>query len=203
MQVVLEILIRVAEILTILAGSAGVCLSLVLILAPGLIRKANQALNRRVMTDSQLATLNPTVNTESFARRHHAVCGGILVAVSIFILLYLYLRAPVPEGFGLFMDMAVDFSIRLGKTAGFIGLAAGTLLFFFPSAFKVLGQKTNVCIDTRPVFDKLDTVCVDVDAVIIRYAWIFGLVGLAVSIGLIIISVVNFLGTSANLGGRL
>lgn len=203
MQVVLEILVRVAEILTIIAGSTGVCLSLVMIVSPALIRKANQALNQQMMTNSQMATFNPTIDLEPFAQRHHVVCGGTLVAGSIFILLFLFMRAAVPEGFGLFTDMALEFSILLGKTAGFLGLAAGTLLFFFPTAFRSLARRTNIWIDTQPVFDKLDTVRVDVDSVIIRYAWVFGLVGLVVSIGLIIISVANFLGTSASLGGRL
>ncbi len=203
MQTVLEIIIRVAEILTIIAGAAGVCLSLVLLFSPGLIRKANRILNQQLLTDSQLAVLNPSVQSEAFVLRHHAACGGLLIAGSLFILLIFFIMSPVPASFGLFTDMALECLILLGKTAGFVGFAAGTLLVFSPAAFKALGQKTDICIDTHPVFDKLDTVCVDVDAIIVKYSWIFGLVGLAVSAALIIISVVNFLGTAASLGGRL
>ena len=203
MQTVLEIIIRVVEILTILAGSAGVCLSLVLLFFPGLILRANRALNRQVLTDSQLAALNPSVCSESFVLRHHAASGGFIVAGSIFILFFLFVNGRSPGSFGLFEDMAIDFIVLLGKTAGVVGLVSGTVLFFFSSAFRALGQKTNICIDTRPVFSKLDTVRVDVDSLIIRNSWVFGLAGLAVSAALIYISVVNFLGTSAHLSGRL
>jgi len=200
---VLEIIIRVAEILTIIAGSAGVCLSLMLLFSPGLILKANRTLNQPLLTDSQLAALNPSVNSESFVLRHHAVCSVPLIAGSSYILLIFFIMTPVPARFGLFTDMALECLILLGKTAGVVGLAAGLLLFFSPAAVKALGQKANICFDTEPVFNGLDTVCVDVHAIIMKYSCIFGLVGMAVSAALIIISVVNFLGTSASLGGRM
>ncbi|MCP3953073.1 MAG: hypothetical protein GY697_12775 [Desulfobacterales bacterium] len=203
MLVVTEILIRAAEILTVVSGLAGVCLSLGLIFSPGLIRKANRALNRQFMTESQLEILNPSLDSEIFARRYHLVCGGLLVVGSSFILLFLFVRTHVPESFGLFTDMAIECSILLGRTAGFVGLFAGFLLFFYPDAFKALGQKMNIIVDTRPVFNKLDTVSVDMDTIIIKYSRICGLVGLVVSAALIVISVVNFLGTSASLGARL
>ena len=203
MQVVIEIIIRVAEIITIIAGLAGVCLSLGLIFSPGSIRKANRALNKLIMTERQLAALNPSINSESFVLRYHRVSGGLCIVCSIFMLLFLSVGAQEPENFGFFTDMAIEFSILLGKTAGVVGLAAGLLLFFYPAAFKALGQKTNISIDTRPVFNKLDTVHVDIDSLIMKFSWIFGLLGLSVSVALIIISVVNFLGTAASLGGRL
>jgi len=203
MQVVLEIIIRVAEIMTIIAGLVGVCLSLGLLISPGLIRKANRTLNRQMMTERQLTVLNPYIDSESFVLRYHRVSGGFLIVSSIFVLLFLFVGAQVSADFGFFTDMAIEFSILLGKTAGVVGLAAGLLLFFYPAAFKALGQKANISIDTRPGFSKLDTICVDIDSIIIKFSWIFGLVGLAVSAALIIISVVNFLGTAASLGGGL
>jgi len=203
MQIVLEIIIRVAEILTIIAGLAGVCLSLGLILSPGLILRANRTLNRQMLTEQQLAPLNPSINSESFALRHHRASGGLLVVVSALILMFLFTGAQVPEDFDLLTNMVIEFSILLGKTAGVAGLAGGLLLFFYPAAYKALGQKLNTSIDTQPVFSKLDTVRVDIDTTIMRFSWIFGLLGLAVSAALIIISVINFLGTAANLGGRL
>ena len=203
MQVVLEIIIRVAEIMTIIAGLAGVCLSLGLLISPGLILKASRRLNRQMMTERQLTTLNPYIDSESFVLRHHRVSGGLLIVSSIFILLFLFVGAQVPGHFDIFTDMAIEFLILLGKTAGVVGLAAGLLLFFYPAAFKALGQKTNISIDTQPVFSKLDTICVDMDSIIFKFSWIFGLVGLAVSAALIIISVVNFLGTAASLGGSM
>ncbi len=202
MQLVLEIIIRVAEILTIVAGSAGILVSIVLMFSPESIRKANRALNTQMLTERQLAVLNPSVCSEPFVLKHPVACGGALVAGSIFILLFLFIRAQVPAGFGLFMDMAIEFSILLGKTAGIIGVTAGALLFFSPAAFKALGNKANLWIDTGPVFSKVDTLSVDVDSILLRHPFIFGLLGLAVSTALIILSVVNFLGTSANMGGR-
>ena len=163
MQVILEIIVRVAEIMTIIAGLAGVCLSLGLLISPGLILKANRTLNRQMMTERQLTILNPYIDSESCALRYHRVSGGFLIVSSIFILLFLFVGAQVPEDFGIFTDMAIEFSILLGKTAGVVGLAAGLLLFFYPAAFKALGRKTNLSIDTQPVFSKLDTICVDID----------------------------------------
>ena len=203
MQAVLEIIIRVAEILTIISGLAGVWLSLGLILAPDLIRRANRALNRQMIGKGQLTTLNPSIDSELFALRHHRAVGGLLMVVSAFILLFLFVGTQIPTGFGLFTDMAIEFSILLGKTAGVVGLVAGLFLFFYPAAFEVLGRKMNRCIDTQPVFDKLDNVCVDIDSLIMRFHWPFGLVGLAVSAALIIISVIQFLGTAASVGGNL
>ena len=203
MQVVLEILVRVAEILTILAGSAGVCLSVVLLVSPRLIHKVSHALNRQVLTENQLATLNPHFPAESYLMRHHVICGGCLVASSIFILLFLFIQAPPVGSFGFFTDVAIEFSILLGKTAGVIGLIAGTILFFSPATFQALGKRANIWIDTQPIFTKLDTISVDVDSFFIRYSLICGLVGLAVSAALIALSVLNFLGTSARLGGGI
>ena len=203
MQVVIGIIIRVAEIMTIIAGLAGVCLSLGLILSPGLIRKANRTLNRKMMTGRQLTTLNSSIDTESFALRYHHVSGGFFIVGSIFILLFLFIGTQVPEGFGFFTNMVIEFSILLGKIAGVVGLVAGLLLFFYPAVFKALGRKANISIDTQPAFSKLDTVSVDIDSIIIKHSWIFGLLGLAISAALIIISVLNFLGTAASLGGSL
>jgi len=203
MQLVLEILVRVAEILTIIAGTAGVCLSLVLLISPRLIHKASQALNRHVLTEHQLATLNPHIPAEAYLLRHHVVFGSCLVASSIFILLFLFIQAPLADSFGFIADIAIEFSILLGKTAGVIGLAAGTILFFSPATFKAIGKRANIWIDTQPVFTKLDTLSVDVDSFFIKYSLICGLVGLAVSTALIAISVLNFLGTSASLGGSI
>jgi len=203
MQAVLEIIIRVAEILTIIAGLAGVCLSLGLILSPDLVRRASRALNRQMMTESQLSHLNPTVNSELTTLRYHRAIGGLLMVVSALILMFLFVGAQVPKDFGFFTNMAIEFSILLGKTAGAVGLVAGLLLFFYPAVFKALGRKANISIDTQPVFSKLDTVSVDIDTLIIKFPRIFGLVGLAISVALIIISVLNFLGTAASLGGSL
>jgi len=203
MQLVLEILVRVAEILTIIAGAAGVCLSLVLLVSPRLIYNANKALNRHVLTENQLATLNPHVPAESYLLRHHVICGGCMVASSIFILLFLFIQAPVVDSFGFITDVAIEFSILLGKTAGFTGLIAGTLLFFSPATFKAIAKRANIWIDTQPIFTKLDTLSVDVDSFFIKYSLICGLVGMAVSAALIAISILNFLGTSARLGGGI
>jgi len=203
MQLVLEILVRVAEILTIIAGSAGVCLSLVLLVSPRLLQKVSQALNRHVLTENQLAALNPHVPAESYFLRHHVICGGCLVASSIFILLFVFIQAPPTGSFGFITDVAIEFSILLGKTAGVIGLIAGTLLFFSPATFKAIGKRANIWIDTQLIFTKLDTVSVDVDSFFIRYPLICGLVGLAVSAALIALSVLNFLGTSVRLGGGM
>jgi len=203
MQLVLEILIRVAEILTIVAGTAGVCLSLVLLVSPRLIHKASQALNRHVLNENQLASLNPSVPAEPYLLKHHVVLGGCLVASSIFILLFMFIQAPIVESFGFITDMAIEFSILLGKTAGCIGLIAGTILFFSPTTFKAIGQRANMWIDTQAIFTKLDTLSVDVDSFFIKYSLICGLVGLAVSAALIAISILNFLGTSASLGGGI
>ena len=203
MGLILEIVIRVAEILTIVAGSAGILVSMLLLFSPASIRNVNRALNRQVLAESRWDILNPSVTSEPFVLRHHIACGGTFVACSIFVLLFLFIRTGVPEGFGFFTDMAIEFSILLGKTAGIAGLAAGALLFFSPTAFKALGQKTNIWVDTDPIFSKLDTLSVDVDSVFIRYPLICGLLGLAVSTALIILSVINFLGISARMGGHL
>ncbi len=203
MPLILEIVIRVAEILTIIAGSAGILVSSVLLFSPDSIRRANRALNKQVVTKNQLAAFSHRVRVEPFVLRYHVACGGALLAVSIFILLFLFVKAQVPAGFGVFMDMAIEFSILLGKMAGIIGFAAGTLLFFSPVVFKAVEEKVNIWIDTGPVFTKLDTLSVDVDSIFIRHSFIFGLVGLVMSTALIIISVVNFIGTAANMGGSL
>jgi hypothetical protein len=135
--------------------------------------------------------------------RHHVICGGCLVASSIFILLFLFVQAPLAESFGFIADIAIEFSILLGKTAGVIGLIAGTILFFSPATFKLIGKRANIWIDTQPIFTKLDTLSVDVDSFFIKYSLICGLVGMAVSAALIAISILNFLGTSASLGGGI
>jgi hypothetical protein len=200
-QLILEIIIRVAEILTIVAGLAGILVSMVLLFSPAMIRKANRVLNKQMLTENQMTAFNPAICSEPFTLRHHIACGGLLVAGSIFILLFFFLGAPVPAGFGLFMDMAIYFSVLLGKTAGIVGFAAGALLFFSPGAFKAVGEKVNIWVDTEPAFNKLDTFSVDVDSIFIKYPLVCGLLGLVVSTALIVISIANFLGTSANFGG--
>ena len=203
MHLILEIIIRVAEILTIVAGSAGILVSMVLLISPAMIRRANRALNKQMLTESQMTVFNSPIRSEPFILRYHIACGGLLIAGSIFILLFLFLGVQPPAGFGLFMDMAIGFSVLLGKTAGIVGFAAGALLFFSPAAFKAVGEKVNIWIDTEPVFNKFDTLYVDVDSIFIKYPLVCGLLGLAVSTALIVISIANFLGTSANLGGSL
>ncbi len=96
MQLILEILIRVVEILTIVAGAAGVLVSILLMLSPGVVRKINRALNMEVLNEKKLAPLNPYLDTEPLVLKHHAVCGGILVACSIFILLFSFCSGQGP-----------------------------------------------------------------------------------------------------------
>ncbi len=203
MLLILEIVIRVAEILTIVAGSTGILVSIVLLFSPGSIRRANRVLNIQMMTQKQLAAFSHPVRLEPFALRYHVACGGVLTVVSVLILLFLFISAQAPLGFGLFMDMAIEFSILLGKTAGVTGIAAGVFLLISPAGFQALGRKVDTWIDTGPVFNKLDTLLVDVDSIFIRHSLIFGLMSLSVSVALIIISIVNFLGTAANMGGSL
>jgi len=202
-QLILEILIRVAEILAIIAGSAGILVSMMLLFSPGMIRKANRILNKQILSENQMAAYNLAICSEPFTLRYHIACGGLLVAGSIFILMFLFLGVPVPAGFGLFMDMAISFSVLLGKTAGIVGFAAGALLFFSPGAFKAVGEKVNMWVDTEPAFSKLDTLSVDVDSIFIKYPLVCGLLGLVVSTALLVVSIANFLGTFANLRGIL
>ncbi len=202
MQLIIEIVIRAVEILTIVAGAAGVLVSLALLLSPNTIQAVNQALNKKILSENQLIALNATVRSEPLVLRHHVACGGVLVAGSVFILLFLFLHSLVPSGFGFFVDLSLEFSIILGKTAGITGFAAGALLFFSPAKFKALGQKVNVWIETGAVSHSLDTLSVDVDSVFIRHPFVCGLLGLTLSTALIFISVMNFLGTSTNMGGH-
>lgn len=142
MQLVFQILIRVAEIMTIVAGVAGVTVSLLLLFSPEVVRKVSRTLNKAMLPENRLAALNASLRSELFVLEHHVICGSVLVAASIFILLFLFIGARVPVGFGMFTDMAMAFAILLGKTAGIVGFVAGALLFFSPGVFRALGKRS-------------------------------------------------------------
>ena len=202
MQLVQQIGLQAAEILTLVFGILGVTFSLLLLLSPNLTRSISDVFNRHISIDEKVTYLDKDVRIDSLIYGHNTLFGTCLIFGSVFSLIFFFFRLDVSNFANIFFvshkhlsinEMIFDTVSWVGKVACFLGLFFGAVLVFAPKKMRDIENKINFKFETRPILDKLNESNYALDDILFQHPVIFGLVGLVISFLIIILSILNLL----------
>jgi hypothetical protein len=197
-----QIWLQAAEILTLVFGILGVSFSLFLLFSPNWSRSISNLFNRQMSIDEKIAYVDQDVNIDSVFYRYNKLFGLLLIAGSVFSLIVFYFKLDISRLANIFSasqrhlstnEMILHYLSWVGKVACFIGLLTGTVLFLAPTKLRQIENKLNSRIETRPVFDKLNSSSYKFDALSSRHPFLFGSIGLIISVSIIVLSILNLL----------
>jgi hypothetical protein len=203
MELIGQIGLEVVEILTLVFGILGITFSFLLLLSPGLTKSISKVFNRYVNIEKKINYLDKDFQVDSFVYHHNLLFGTLLVAGSIFSLIFFFFKLDVSNFANIFFVSQKYLSINemifssvawIGRVACFFGLVFGTILALAPHKMRQLGNKLNFWFDTRAMFDRLDNSDRELDTILFQHPVIFGLTGLTISFVIILLSLLNLLG---------
>lgn len=203
MSIFQQIALEAVEILTLVFGILGITFSLLLIFSPSLTKSLSAVFNRYVNLDEKVSYLDKDVQIDSFIFSHHFIFGICLSAGSAFALIFFFFRLDVSSFANIFFvpgkyistsEMVFNAVSWMGKVACIVGLICGILLFVAPQKMKRIENVMNSWIETRPVFDKLDSSKRELDTLFFRHPVLYGSIGLIISMFVIVLSILNLLG---------
>ncbi len=202
MQTLWEILLQVVEILTLVFGILGLAVSMMLIFSPVIVQKLSRLANRQVDLEKRLAVLDRNIPTSKLVYSRPAVTGAVLIAASLFALVFFFFRLDVSR-FGaillgtretsLLAQMAFEAAAWVGRVACLLGLACGVMLIAAPKKLMALEQRLDAWVETKPVVEKLNRADHDLDSVLYRHPLGFGITGAVISLVLVVLSLLNIL----------
>lgn len=189
-----EIVLVWAEIILLVFGTAAGVLSLLLLFAPGLVRRWNERLGSYYDTDHTLRMLNTDVPTAPLLYRHAKVAGASLVLGSVVVLAFLFGRMDPSQFAAVFFasgkmspvkEIVFRTVVIFAKLASLVGFGLGIGLLFAPDSVARLNDSMAKVLPIDPVFDQLNKSYRPVDRVFLRHSKIFGCIGLVASSALI------------------
>ncbi len=190
LNIVQDILLQSAEIVTLFVGIMGIILSLLLILSPLRFQKLSRKLNYWIHFDEKLLVLDTEFRTDRFIYRHHRMAGVLIIAGSIFILAFLFFKLDMDKLTEIFFhqgktqllnEVFLRAAILLGKIGGLVGVVLGVLLVVSAAKIQAIESKMESGLTTQPLVDKLNEFHGGLDATLTRYPLILGLAGLVAS----------------------
>jgi hypothetical protein len=202
MQVIQQIGLEVIEILTLVFGILGITFSSLLLFSPNMTKSISKLFNRYVSIDEKVSYLDKSVKVDSFVYGHNMIFGALLIAGSLFALIFFFFKLDVSNFANIFFvsrkylstnEMIFSAISWIGKVACFFGLVCGFILFFAPSKMRKIEGGLNTWFETRPIFKKLDNANMEFDAFLFRHPVIFGIIGFAISFLIIILSILNLI----------
>ena len=198
-----QIALEAVEILTLIFGILGITFSLLLIFSPSLTKAVSSVSNRSVHLDEKVSYLDKNVQLDSFIYSHNAMFGICLIAGSAFALVFFFFRLDVSSFANIFFvsgkyvstnEMIFEAVSWIGKVASFVGLLCGITLYVAPGKMKRIENVMNSWFETRSAFAKLDDSKHELDKLFFRHPVIYGSIGLILSLFVIVLSILNFLG---------
>jgi hypothetical protein len=197
------IFLRALEIYTLIVGVVGMVLSTLLLLAPRLLKRVGETLNRSIDVDKKISRLvDRSVPTAVFFYRHNIISGVCLILGAVFVLLFLFLRLDVDRLMSVFFlndkfkvayEILVTTIALLGKVAGAVGLVIGVILACRPATMQQIERRMDTWFATQPMWEKLDRSHPTVDSLVYRQPMIFGAIGLFTSVLLTFLAVNNLI----------
>jgi len=203
MEIFWDIALNTIEILTLLFGVLGMAFSLLLLFSPRLTKSLGDFVNRNISFEPKISILDKNINTEAFVYSHHIIFGLCLVAGSIFALIFFFFDLNVNDVANVFivsqkyfltLEMVFYFFTWVARVGCALGLICGLLLWFTPEKLKAFEGKVNTWFETRNIFEKLDRTGPDLDVLLFKHPFFFGMAGAVISFLIITLSVVNLLG---------
>ncbi|MFC1799242.1 hypothetical protein ACFLZL_05505, partial [Thermodesulfobacteriota bacterium] len=164
MKILQEICLQSLEILILVLGLTGVVISILLLISPRMIKTFSSVFDKRIFVDRKLSYLNREVVTDSITYRYNVPTGLVLIAGSVFLLIFLFFQLDIQKITNFFSDVRYPFIyemiagvlILVGKIAAFAGLVAGLLLSFVPEIMIKIEDKMDSWFSTQYMVDKLD-----------------------------------------------
>lgn len=201
MKILQEICLQSLEIFILILGLTGVLISFLLLVSPRLIKSFSDIFDKRFFMDRKLSYLNREIVTDGITYRYNVPMGLVLIAGSIFLLIFLFFQLDIQKIINFFDDIRYPFVVEIiagvliltGKITAIAGLVAGLLLVFAPGLMVKIEDTMDAWFATQYMVDKLDEFHHGLDDFILRYPLLFGFAGLMTSLILIILSIASIL----------
>ena len=197
------IFLQALEIFTLVVGIVGMVLSTLLLLAPRLLNRIGESLNRSIEVDKKISRLvDRSIPTTAFFYRHNIVSGVCLIVGAVFVLLFLFFRLDVDglvsvffgdDKFKVTYEILITAMVLLGKVAGAVGLLVGVILVCRPAKMQQIERRMDTWFATQPMWEELDRSHPTVDTLVYRQPIIFGAIGLFASVLLMFLAVNNLI----------
>lgn len=202
MEIIREILLEAVEIMTLVFGILGMTFSLLLLFSPNVARNLSNLINRNVDIEKKLTFLDKDIRTDMIIYDHNILIGSCLLLGSIFALIFFFFKLDMSNFAKIFLGsqsqtIAGEIFFQtiswVGKISCSLGFIAGLLLLVAPTRMRKLETKVNAWFETKSVVEKWDRSSKDIDVFLFQHPILFGLIGGAVSLLLIVLSILNLL----------
>jgi hypothetical protein len=197
------IFLQALEIFTLVVGIVGMVLSMLLLLAPRLLNRIGESLNRSIEVDKKISRLvDRSIPTAAFFYRHNIISGICLILGAVFVLLFLFFRLNVDglvsvffgnDKFKVTNEILITTMALLGKVAGAVGLLIGVILVCRPAKMQQIERRMDTWFATQPIWEELDRSHPTVDTLVYQRPIIFGAIGLFTSVVLTFLVVNNLI----------
>ena len=197
-----QMALQALDMFTLVFAILGITFSLLLLFSPNLARTVSNLFNRNINLDRRIAFLDKELHADVFFYRHNIIFGLFLILGSAFSLVSFFFKLDVSAFASIFFvsedyysahEILFDAVVWLGKIACFFGLLFGALLVFAPNSMKKIETRLNSKIETKGMFERLDTPRSSLDMIAFRMPTVFGFSCLVVSFLLLMLSINNLL----------
>jgi hypothetical protein len=197
----IDMLLEATGALTLVFGVLGALFSISLIFFPDLTRRVSDFFNRHIDLNARLAYFDRRIRDDLFVYRHPVAYGLLLIAGAGVTLVFLTYRLDIPRlltGLGLagsqreLWELAGRFLAALCRVGAVGGIGVGLFLILAPGRLKRWEERLNTWVATQPLVDRLDVFHHVVNVFSFRHPILIGSFGLALSLVLIALSLVNF-----------
>jgi hypothetical protein len=197
-----QMALQALDIFTLVFAILGITFSLLLLFSPNLARTVSNLFNRSINFEKRIAFLDKELHADAFFYRHNIIFGLFLILGSAFSLVSFFFKLEmssfasiffVPEDYYSAHQILFEVVVWLGKIVCFFGLLFGLLLVIAPKKMRKIETRMNAKIETKGMFEKLDSPRSSLDMVAFRMPIIFGLSCLVVSFLLLMLSINNLL----------
>jgi len=202
MQILLEIVLDTVEFLTLTFGIIGLAASLLFLLSPQRIRSLSDWFNRIVDLGQTIKFIDTPIETEGLFIRHRIPVGIILLAASVFVGLFLFVRLEVeavvsafasPEHSTILIDLLVRVFVLTGRIAAVLGFLLGIFLLLLPEAVKTLNRRVSFWLSGESMLKRLEAPQMNLDTFLMEHPIWTGSVGLIASAVLVVLAAVNLM----------
>ena len=202
MEIFWDIALHTVEILTLLFGILGMAFSLLLLFSPRLTKSVGHFFNRSISVETKMNVLDKDIPTEALIYSHHIIFGLCLAAGSVFALIFFFFHLDLSNFAKVFLgsrkyfltlEVIFIFFAWVARLACILGLVSGLFLLFRPEKMRAIESKVNTWFDTRAFFEKLDRTGPELDVLLFRHPFFFGMAGAVISFLIITLAIVNLL----------
>jgi hypothetical protein len=202
MEIIREILLEAVEIMTLVFGILGMTFSLLLLFSPNVARNLSNLINRNVDIEKKLTFLDKDIRTDMVIYDHNILIGTCLLLGSIFALIFFFFKLDISNFAKIFLgsqsqtiggEIFFQTISWVGKISCFLGLAAGLLLLVAPTKMRKFETVVNAWFETKSMVEKWDRSSKNIDTFLFQHPIFFGLIGGAISLLLIVLSILNLL----------